>query len=138
MKFSADRKSMTEVLSQIQGITNRKTNLTITSDVLIRASGSEVTVTANDLETVFQGVYEAEIETDGIISINSKKLYEILREYPDSQIPINEIENRWVELGEGNILFHIVSSDFDNFPETPVIEDVDYIELVSSIFKKMV
>ncbi|MFH1152464.1 MAG: DNA polymerase III subunit beta [Pseudomonadota bacterium] len=138
MKFSADRKSLSEVLSQIQGIANRKTNLAITSDVLIKASGSEVIIIANDLETVFQGIYEADIESDGIISINARKLFEIIREYPDTTVPINEIENRWVEIGKGNILYHIVSSDYDNFPETPVIEDINFVEVDSASFKKMV
>lgn len=138
MKFSADRRNLSEVLAQIQGLTGRKTNLSITSDVLIKATGSEVIITANDLETVFQGRYEAEIHSEGIISINSKKLFEIVREYPDPVIPINEIENRWVEIGKDSIQFHIVSSDYDNFPETPVIEDVDFIELESAAFKKMV
>ena len=138
MKLSADRKSLSEVLSQIQGIANRKTNLAITSDVLIKASGSEVTIIANDLETVFQGVYEADIESDGIISINAKKLYEIIREYPDTIVPIHEIENRWIEIGKGNILYHIVSSDYDNFPETPVIEDIPFVEVDSAAFRKMV
>ena len=138
MKFSADRKKLSGALAQIQGITNRKTNLSITSDVLIRAEGSEITITANDLETVFCGTYEADVESDGMISINSRKIFEIIKEYPDTQFPINEIENRWVEIGEGNIQYHIVSSDCENFPETPIIEDISFIEVDSVQLKKMV
>ncbi|MBI9089689.1 MAG: DNA polymerase III subunit beta [Desulfobacterium sp.] len=138
MKFSADRKSLSEVLAQVQGICGRKTNLAITSDVLIKVAGSEVVIMANDLETVFQGQYEAEVESDGIISINAKKLYEIIREYPDALVPLNEIENRWVEIGKDNIQYHIVSSDYDNFPETPLIEDIPFVEIESAALKKMV
>ena len=58
MKFSSDRKTLTEVLAQVQGICNKKTSLAFTSDVLIKVSGSEVIITANDLETVFQGRYD--------------------------------------------------------------------------------
>ena len=138
MKFSADRKNFSDTLAQIQGITGRKTNLAITSDVLIQASGSEVIITANDLETVFQGRYEAEVESDGIISINAKKIYEIVREYPDFDIPIEEIENRWVEIGKDNIQYHIVSSDYKNFPETPRIDEIPYVEISAKNFKKMI
>ncbi|MBF0203816.1 MAG: DNA polymerase III subunit beta [Desulfamplus sp.] len=138
MKFSVDRKRISEVLSLIQGLTNRKTTLAITSDVLIKAENSNITVTANDLETVFQGRYEADVELDGIISINAKKLYEIVRDYPDFSIPVNEIENRWIEIGTGNIQYHIVSSDYENFPEYPVIEDIDFVEIESGALKKMV
>ncbi len=138
MKISFDKTEILEVLSRIQGITGRKTNLSITSDVLIKAMGSQVTITANDLETVFTGTYDAQVDTEGILSINSKKFYEIVREYPDNYIPVNEVENRWVEIGKGDSLFHIVSSDYENFPETPFIEDVEFIQIGSKNLKRMI
>jgi len=138
MKFSFNKKDILEILSKIQGITGRKTNLTITSDILIKAYGSEISITANDLETVFTGTYDADVETEGILSINSKKFFEIIREYPENEIFVNEVENRWVEIGTGDSIYHIVSSDYENFPETPVIEDVNFIELEARDLKKMV
>lgn len=138
MKFSFDKKEIVDVLSKIQGITGRKTNLTITSDILIKAMGTSITITANDLETVFLGQYEAQVETEGILSINSKKFFEIIKEYPENHILINEVENRWVEIGTGDSVYHIVSSDYENFPETPVIEDINFIEIASKNLKKMV
>lgn len=138
MKFSFNKKEIVDVLSKIQGLTGRKTNLTITSDILISAMGTNITITANDLETVFLGTYAAEIEEEGILSINSKKFFEIIREYPENKICVNEIENRWVEIGKGDSIYHIVSSDYENFPETPVIENIEFIEISSKDLKKMV
>ncbi|MEH0022189.1 MAG: DNA polymerase III subunit beta [Desulfobacter sp.] len=138
MKFSFNKKDILEILSKIQGITGRKTNLTITSDILIKAFGSQISITANDLETVFTGTYEAEVETEGILSINSKKFFEIIREYPENEIFVNEVENRWVEIGTGDSVYHIVSSDYENFPDTPVVENVNFIEVAAQDLKKMV
>ena len=87
---------------------------------------------------MFTGTYDAEVETEGILSINSKKFFEIIREYPENEIFVNEVENRWVEIGTGDSVYHIVSSDFENFPETPVIENVNFIELAAADLKKMV
>ncbi len=138
MKFSFNKKDVLDILSKIQGLTGRKTNLTITSDILIKAMGTGISITANDLETVFHGTYEATVEKEGVLSINSKKFFEIIREYPENIIFVNEIENRWVEIGEGDSIYHIVSSDYENFPETPIIEHVDFIEISSRDLKKMV
>jgi len=138
MKISFNKKEIVDVLSKIQGITGRKTSLTITSDVLIKAVGSRITITASDMETAFYGTYGAEVDREGILSINSKKFYEILREYPDDEIIVNEVENRWVEIGKGDSIYHIVSSDHENFPETPVIENVEFIEIKAGDLKKMV
>jgi DNA polymerase-3 subunit beta len=137
MKFSFKKKHISDVLGSIQGLTGRKTNLSITSDILIQASGSTITITANDLETVFQGTYEANVEKEGILSINSRKFYEIIKEYPDNEVIVNEVENRWIEIGKGDSIFHIVSSDYENFPETPVISDVSFINIKSGELKKM-
>ena len=138
MKFSFNKNDILNVLSKIQGLTGRKTNLTITSDILIKTMGSQISITANDLETVFLGIYDAQVETEGILSINSKKFFEIIREYPENEILVNEVENRWIEIGKGDSIFHIVSSDYENFPETPVIENIEFIEISSADLKKMV
>jgi len=138
MKFSFNRKDILDILSKVQGITGRNSNLTITSDVLIKAVGSQISITANDMETVFTGTYDAQVETEGILSINSKKFFEIIREYPDNEIVVNEVENRWVEIGKGDSLYHIVSSDYENFPETPVIENINFIKISAIDLKKMV
>jgi DNA polymerase-3 subunit beta len=138
MKFSFNKKNIQEILSKIQGITGRKTNLTITSDILIKAFDAQISITANDLETVFTGTYEAQVEEEGVLSINSKKFFEIIREYPENEIFVNEVENRWVEIGTGDSIYHIVSSDYENFPETPVIENIDFIEVAANDLKKMV
>jgi len=138
MKFSFDKKQIQEVLSKIQGITGRKTTLSITCDVLIKAVGSKITIIANDLETVFSGTYEASVEEEGIISINSKKFFEIVREYPENTILVNEVENRWIEIGQNDCIYHIMASDYTNFPETPVVEDVNFIQIASKDLKKMI
>ena len=138
MKISFNKKDILEVLAKIQGITGRKTNLKITSDILIKAVESTITITANDLETVFTGTYEAQVDTPGLLSINSKKFFEIIREYPNENISINEVENRWVEIGSGDSVYHFVSSDYENFPETPVIENVNFIQIAAKDLKKMV
>lgn len=138
MKFSFAKKDILDALSKIQGLTGRKTTLTITSDILIKAVGSKITITANDLETVFLGTYDAKVEKEGVFSINSKKFFEIIKEYPENEILVDEIENRWIEIGKGDSVFHIVSSDYKNFPETPVIEDIEFIKVNSKDLKKMV
>lgn len=138
MKFSFNKKKVLDALAGIQGITGRKTNLAITSDILIKAMGSGIAITANDLEIIFTGFYEAEVQTEGIICINSRKFFEIVKEYPDDDIIISEIENRWIEIGTGNCQFHIVSSDYENFPATPLIEDIDFIKINAEEFRKMI
>jgi DNA polymerase III subunit beta len=138
MDFLINKNNIIDALLKIQGITGRNTNLAITSDILINASSSNISITANNLETVFLGEYEAQVKSEGIITINSNKFFEIIKEYPFDNIPVKEIENRWVEIGEGDTIYNIVSSNYENFPQTPVIEDINFIDINCSDIKKMV
>ncbi|MBF0224912.1 MAG: DNA polymerase III subunit beta [Desulfobacterales bacterium] len=139
MKFTIKKKEIVEVLGKLQGITGKKTNLAITENLLITAKNeSEVSIIATDLETGFQGFYPAEVYDTGKIAINSKKLYEILKDFPDDEILINEVENRYIEILSHDVQYHLLIMDSDNFPEFPDIDDTDFLEIDSVYFKKMI
>jgi DNA polymerase-3 subunit beta len=138
MKFSTRKSDILEVLSKIQGMTGRKSNLAITSNVLISTTDTGISITATDLETGFVGHYPAINETDGVIAINAKKIYEIVREFPSSDIIFHEVENRWVEINNHQVEYHIMGMNPDDFPELPNIEDVNFVEMDSAVLKKMI
>ncbi len=138
MKFTINKRDIRDVLSKIQGITGRKTNLAISETVLIKTAESGIILTATDLETGFEGTYPAEVESEGTIAINAKKMFEIVRDFPSDEITVNEIESRWIEIGNQNIEYHIVGMNPDEFPETPHIEELSYFEIDSAPLKRMI
>ena len=138
MKFTINKNDILDALSKIQGLTGRKSNLAITENVLIKTSDNSIILIATDLETGFEGVYPSTIESDGIIAINSRKFYEIVREFPSNEIVVNEVENRWIEIGDKNVLFHIVGMNPDDFPDSPKIEEIIFFKLDAFSFKKMI
>ena len=73
MKFKIKKNDILDVLSKVRGITNRKSNLAITENILIQSSGTGITISATDFETGFEGDYPAEIEEQGLVTINSRK-----------------------------------------------------------------
>lgn len=138
MKFTISKNRIVNVLSKIQGISGRKSNLAITECVLIRSFQNSVKLFATDLETGFEGEYEADVEAHGVIAINARKFYEILREFPDENICIREVDNRWIEIGNQNVQFHIVGMNTDDFPDTPYIEDINFIDVDAQSLRKMI
>jgi DNA polymerase-3 subunit beta len=138
MKFIIPKTDVVDVLGKVQGLSGRKSNLAITANVLINASTSNITIMATDLETGFEGSYPAKIESEGSIAINGRKLYEIVRDFPSDEININEVENRWIEIGNKNIEYHIVGMNPEDFPDIPQIEDLLYFNIDSEILKKMI
>ena len=138
MKFSIEKSNIIEVLSKVQGVTGRKSSLAITEAVLIRAKNDGITITATDLETGFEGVYPAVVEKEGTIALNSRKFYEIIRDFPTDNVVINEVENRWIEIGHPKVLYHIVGMNPDDFPDSPMVEDTQCLEIDSYTLKRMI
>lgn len=140
MKFTINKTDILDVLSNIQGLTGRKSNLAITETVLIQTTDSGIKIAATDLETGFIGSYPAKVSSHGIIAINARKIYEIVKEFPSNEININEIENHWVEISsaKGGINYHIVGMNPDDFPEIPLIEDISFFNIKAMTLKKMI
>ena len=138
MKFIINKFQIVNVLAKVQGLTGRRSNLAITENILIRSGNDGIYLTATDLETGFEGFYPASVEKEGAVAISSKKLYEILREFPLEEILINEVENRWIEIGTDKVQYHIVGMNPDDFPETPHITEVDFFSIDAFILEKMI
>ena len=138
MKATIKKADLLPVLSKVQGLTGRRTNLAITTNVLLKTDKNGLLVSATDLETGFEGLYPAKVEKEGIIAINARKFYEIVRDFPTEDIFLNEVENHWIEIGNKNIEYHIVGLNPDDFPEIPKIEDVEFFEIDSAALNKMI
>lgn len=138
MKATINKREILPVLAKIQGLTGRKTNLAITTNVLVQTTESGVSLCATDLETGFEGFYSAQIKSQGTIAINGRKFYEIVRDFPSEDIYINEIENHWIEIGNENVEYHIVGLNPDDFPEIPKFEEVEFFDIDSAAFGNMI
>lgn len=138
MRIIIQKTGIAEVLSRIQGLTGRKTSLAITENVLIQAVDNGVYLTATDLETGFEGFFPAEVEAGGTIAINSRKFYEIVKNFPTEAIRMVELENNWIEISSDTVEYHIVGMDPEEFPETPRIDEVDFFYMDSVELSKMI
>jgi DNA polymerase-3 subunit beta len=138
MKFTIEKNEIVNVLAKIQALAGRRSSLAITECIRIDVSESGLQIIATDLETGYEGSFPVELETPGTIAISARKFYEIVREFPDKKIVIEESENRQVDIGNQNVQFHLKGMNPDDFPTTPTIEDVDYFSIDAVSFKKMI
>ncbi len=138
MQFTTKKADIQEVLGKVQGLAGRKTNLAITTNVLIRAQGDEITIVATDLETGFEGTYPAQVAAEGAVAINAKKIFEIVKEFPTDEVSFNEVENQWIEIGNGKVEFHLMGMNPEEFPDNPEMEDAPLIEVDSALLSRVI
>ena len=138
MEFRIKKETMLDALTNVQGITGKKTNILITSSVLLSAKDSMIFINATDLEMAFKASYEAEILSEGSTAVPSRKLYEIVRAFPREMIAIKEIENKWIQIADDKLEYNIVGMDPDDFPGFPEIADVELCEIEVKVLKNMI
>ena len=118
MKLSAPRKTLMTALSRIQGIVEKSSIKPITSNALLCAEQDRLSVSATNLQIGMTAHYgEVSVHTEGTISVNARKMYELIKELPEQQITIAEKQNYWIEITCGEELnCNIIGLPPEDFP----------------------
>ncbi|MCC7125266.1 MAG: DNA polymerase III subunit beta, partial [Acidobacteria bacterium] len=88
MELVARKADLVRELQFFQQIVERKNTIPILANVLIEATGNEMTLLATDLEVTLRSRAEAAVEKPGAVTLPAKKLYEVVRALPDGDVTI--------------------------------------------------
>ncbi len=138
MEFRIKKETILDAFTKVQGITGKKTNISITSNVLLSAKEPVISIRATDLEMAFKALYEAEVLRDGSTAVPSRKVYEIIRAFPSDMVTIKEIENKWIQIADKKLEYKIVGMEPEDFPGFPDIRGVEFFEIDVDVFRNMI
>ena len=122
MKIRIARDELLTGLQRVQGVVEKRNTMPALSNILLETKQDGVELVATDLEIGIRGHYKAEVLEPGSVSVSARKLFEILREMPDSEIAITTQDNNWVQIHAGKIQFKIVGLPGTDFPALPTVE----------------
>jgi len=121
MEFSAKKSDVLKELNLTQGVVEKKTTIPILSNLLLEFEGAGVRISATDLELGVRCTCPAKVKKDGAGTVPAKRLLEIVRSLPDSEIRFRILENHWVQVTCERSSFKLVGMARDNFPVLPAI-----------------
>jgi DNA polymerase-3 subunit beta len=121
MEFSVTKSALLDELSTTQGVVERKTTIPILSNLLVEASGSQLAITATDLELSIRTSCEAKIKKEGAGTIPAKKLLELVRLLPEGEIKFKLLDNHWMEIVCDRKKYKLVGMAKENFPALPAM-----------------
>lgn len=90
MELVVRKNDLLRELQLFQGIVERKNTIPILANVLIEAKGEDVRLSATDLEVGLRSTCSASVTKSGSLTLPAKKLYEIVRALPDTEVRITE------------------------------------------------
>jgi DNA polymerase-3 subunit beta len=119
MRFICDKGLLLKEVSIAQEIIASRNALSILSNVLLDASGSNLTIKATDLKVGFETTIPVQIEEEGSTTVFCDKFLGILRSLPEGDVTFEEKENNRLKIipAEKKIDFQLKSISSDKFPE---------------------
>ncbi|MBR3644096.1 MAG: DNA polymerase III subunit beta [Parasporobacterium sp.] len=115
-----------------------KTTMSILECILITADENGITLTANDMEIGIETRIEGSVVEEGIIALDARILFEIVRKLPDSEIIIDTDENLKASITCEKANFNIIGKSGDDFSYLPEIDKADPVIISQFTLKEIV
>jgi len=137
MELVVRKNDLLRELQLFQGIVERKNTIPILANVLLEAKGDEVKLLATDLEVALRSRCKASVSKPGSLTLPAKKLYEIVKSLPETDIRITEDKNG-VKVAAERFDSRMQTLPREDFPTLPESAGGVAVELPPSALKEMV
>lgn len=137
MELVVRKADLLRELQLFQGIVERKNTIPILANVLIEADGDEVKLLATDLEVGLRSRCAASVTKPGSLTLPAKKLYEIIKALPDTDIRIEENKNG-VKVAADRFDSRMQTLPREDFPSLPEGTGAYTATLPRDVLKNMV
>ena len=138
MKFTCDKGELQEACAISTRAVPAKSPLPALEGLLIEAADNKVTVTGYDLKKAVYTEIEANVYESGIILVEAKFFGEMLRRMSDGMLSIECDEKNNINAKCGKSDYNYSCMEFEEYPDLPEFEKVNYIELPQKILKNMI
>ena len=115
-----------------------KTTMPILECILIDATTNQIKFTTNDMELGIETLVEGVIEQKGIVAVDAKIFYEIIRRLPDNDVTIKTDDKLNVTITCEKAKFNIPGKSGEDFAYLPLIERDEVLTISQYTLKEMI
>ncbi|MCK4662110.1 MAG: DNA polymerase III subunit beta [Bacteroidales bacterium] len=125
MNFVVSSTELLNHLLTVNKVISSKNTLPILDNFLINLKEKELTITASDLETTLISKMTLEnVDGDGEIAIDAKRLTNILKEFSDQPLTFNiDTQTLAIDILSENGKFSVVGQSGEDFPQLPNLKE---------------
>jgi DNA polymerase-3 subunit beta len=137
MSLSLSKETLLEALQKAYPVIPLKTSLQILSNFRIKFCKNQLEISATDLDQSMRVYINAEGKEEFDITVNAKKIFELIRELPNGKVEISIQENVLIIQTDKNFNGKIAGADATDFPGIPEISSGVEFEISSGLVKKL-
>ncbi|MFQ5353648.1 MAG: DNA polymerase III subunit beta, partial [Thermodesulfobacteriota bacterium] len=139
MKFVINKTDFLKPLARVQGIVEKRTTMPILSNLLMSVRDGVLEVSATDLEVSVKDITPVEsIEEEGSVTVNARKVFEIVKAFPDDTIRISSNSESKVTIKGGKSNFNVMGLPEKEFPVFPSMEGQTLHRVKVDTLKEMI
>jgi len=137
MNLTITKEQITNGLQAVQNVVSTRTTLPILSNVLLRAEGDRLELTATDLDVTISCSVEAKVKKPGATTIPVKRLFGIVRELGNLEMDLEVDEKNNCAIRSGASYYKINGLSADEFPPLSKFKEEKKVELSQETLKAM-
>ncbi|TJX13679.1 DNA polymerase III subunit beta [Tissierella creatinini] len=137
MKFTINQRDLSKHINIAQKGISSRTTLQILDGILIEAMEGKIKLTATDLEISIETFVECQVAQEGSIVVSSRIFGDIIRKLPDAPINI-EVNNNNINIKCENSEFNIIGNPGVDYPDLPLVEEVNSFILPKDLLKNAI
>ncbi|MDH4227101.1 MAG: DNA polymerase III subunit beta [Deltaproteobacteria bacterium] len=138
MEFTIAKEDFIKILQRVQGIVEKRNTMPILANVLLEVKNNQMNALATDLEIFIKDCCKVKAKKDGAITINARKLYDIIKELPGENIDISAKEGEKLTIKCQKSKYNIMGLPAKEFPAFPAIEETKLKKTEKDVFKDMI
>jgi DNA polymerase-3 subunit beta len=137
MELVVRKTDLLRELQLFQSIVERKNTIPILANVLLETDGNEVKLLATDLEVGLRSKCGASVAKGGALTLPAKKLYEIIKALPETDVRIEE-DKGGVKVAAERFDSRMQTLPREDFPTLPEASGTGGASLPGSVMRRMV
>ena len=138
MKFTTEKLLLQNAILTSTRATVSKSPIPLLEGLLLEAKDDNISIKGYDLKTGIVTNVPAEVEKPGGIVINARLFCEIIRKMPGQYITLSVNSGYVASINSEMSEFEIIGFPTSDYPELPIVEEQDKIEISQEVLKKMI
>lgn len=138
MKIICSKSNLLKSVSISLKAVPSKTTMPILECILIDATTNLIKFTSNDMELGIETIVEGSIEEKGMVALDAKIFYEIIRRLPDNNVTIKTDEKYTATITCEKAKFNIPGKSGEDFAYLPIIERDEPLTISQYTLKNMI
>jgi DNA polymerase-3 subunit beta len=138
MELTVAKADLQKELQLCQGVVEKRSTIPILSNVLLKAADGTLQIAATDLDVTILSSCPAKITTPGGVTIEAKRLFDIIRSLPDEDVHVTMQENNSLLVESGTAKFRLLGLPAEDYPTLPTVTASESFTIPLDELKTMV